>query len=420
MGEIDLKQFLDYYADEKYELSVPSKNIIEGHRGNKKTKKISLSDSLDNPIGSEKLVDLAYKSEKIVLVVEDHTRHSPVYETLVELKKRFSSNGIPWNRVTILVATGTHRMMTDRELGEKFREFTDFSKIIQHNAYDSENIIDYGSFLDVPLKINAVVEADLTVCIGAIVPHRFSGWSGGSKMIVPGVAGYETVFKSHHMAILNSNANVGIAKNKFRSLINEAGKRAGVDFIINYYFDANGKIAGCVSGNPVAAHEEGIKLAEKEVEVIYNRRSDVTFISSYPSVNDFWQSGKALYTADLITKDGGKIVMISPLFEGFGDHPVFAQMLRKNSGKILKELESLSGEDPLAYVAAYAVKKIMEKKEIHIISETEYVEDFKKIGLKITGESEPLEKEVLDKNLKVIVLNNCLILPKIKNQEVFI
>jgi hypothetical protein len=66
------------------------------------------------------------------------------------------------------------------------------------------------------------------------------------------------------------------------------------------------------------------------------------------------------------------------------------------------------------------VKKIMEKKEIHIISETEYVEDFKKIGLKITGESEPLEKEVLDKNLKVIVLNNCLILPKIKNQEVFI
>ena len=175
-----------------------------------------------------------------------------------------------------------------------------------------------------------------------------------------------------------------------------------------------------MSGDPVAAHEEGIRLAEKEVEVIYDRRSDVTFISSYPSVNDFWQSGKALYTADLITKDRGKIVMISPLFEGFGDHPVFAQMLRKNSGEILKELESLSGEDPLAYVAAYAVKKIMEKKEIHIISETEYVEDFKKIGLKITGESEPLEREVSDKNLKVIVLNNCLILPKIKNQEVFI
>ncbi len=407
---------LDYYDERTFKLNLPKENIIKGFKNEEKKEKVLLDKALNNPINSKRLVELAKNAKKILIVVEDHTRHSPIYETLVEIKWRFSLEKIQWNKVAILVATGTHRKMTDLELKEKFKEFKDFSEIIQHDAYNSE-LKEFGSFLDVPLKINSLVDYDLVVCIGAIVPHRFSGWSGGSKMIVPGIAGYETVFKSHHMAILNSSANVGIYNNEFRNLINETGKRVGVNFIINYYFDSNGEIAGCVAGEPVSTHEKGVKLAKKYVETFFNYKSDVTFISSYPSVNDFWQSGKALYTADLITKDSGRIIMISPLFEGFGDHPIFAKKLCKSSDEILESLNNLKGEDPLAFVAAYAVKKIMEKKKISIISETKYSEEFKKIGIDINLEVDSFVNEIVDKNLKVIVLNNTLILPRINGQE---
>ncbi|MBN2218791.1 MAG: DUF2088 domain-containing protein, partial [Kosmotogaceae bacterium] len=347
---------LDYIEGRRVELEVPVDQVILPEFSNQPVEVgTSLTESISMPTGTAPLISLAESAKSILFVVEDHTRHSPVMKTLQQLRTLFESHRISWDKVSLLVATGTHRQMKPEELKEKFGIFSSNTKIIQHNAEETAKMKDFGEFLEVPIKVNEAIEADLTVGIGSIVPHRFSGWSGGAKIVLPGVASYESVFKSHKMAILKSKADVGVFENEFRELIDETGNRVGLDFIINFYYDIHGSIAGTVSGNHVLALREGVELARQQLLRQYRERTDVTVISSYPSITDFWQCGKALYTSDLITKDGGDIVMVSTLDEGFGDHPLFASLLRLEANEILEKLDMITTEDPLAYVAAYAV-----------------------------------------------------------------
>lgn len=409
---------LDYLPGQALNLEVPASNLLEPKINSvRETEQRSLVSSLVNPENSPPFLELAFQAESIVFIVEDHTRHSPVLETLDCLKALFEKEKLPWNRVTLLVATGTHRKMTKMELVDKFGSSVFDTKIIQHEATNEDSMKDYGSYAGVPLKLNRFLEADLTVSIGSIVPHRFSGWSGGAKMVVPGVASYETVFESHRMAILKSEADVGVVENEFRDLIDETGKRVGLDFIINYYYGLDGEVRGCVAGHHVQAHRTGVKLARKELLSEYPQKSDVTVISSYPSTTDFWQGGKALYTADLLTKDGGDIVVVSPLEEGFGDHPLFASLLHKKSTEILVELDRVTTEDPLAYVAAYAVKSIMERKKIHLISDTKHAWKFEKVGLKVRKDLQVTLDQLIGKNTAVAVMRNSLVLPEVDDNK---
>lgn len=409
-----MRMVLDYLTSKDLEFEVSSERLIRPlERSEKRPDHKNLEASLLKPEDSNNLMSMAASSRDIVIIVEDHTRHSPVIETLRYLKRGFEDREISWGKVRLLVASGTHREMTKIEIALKFEEFALDTEIIQHNAYDDSQMRDYGLFMDVPLQINRNIEADLKVAIGSIVPHRFSGWSGGAKMVVPGVASYETVFKSHKMAILKSSANVGVARNEFRELIDEAGLRVGLDFIINYYYGIDGLPKGCVSGNHVSAHRTGVELAKQEVLQVFDQKSDVTVISAYPSVTDFWQGGKALYTADLITKDGGDIVLVAPLEEGFGDHPVFARLLTNRSEEILSELDKLSSDDPLAYVAAYAVKDIMERKRVHIVSDTTYDSLFEFVGLKVHRDLQAVIDSTVISSRTTIVLENSYTLPQV-------
>ena len=197
-----MRMVLDYLTSKDLEFEVSSERLIRPlERSRKRPDHKNLEASLLKPEDSNNLMSMAASSRDIVIIVEDHTRHSPVIETLRYLKRGFEDREISWGKVRLLVASGTHREMTKMEIASKFEEFALDTEIIQHNAYDDSQMRDYGLFMDVPLQINRNIEADLKVAIGSIVPHRFSGWSGGAKMVVTGVAAYETFFKSHKMAI---------------------------------------------------------------------------------------------------------------------------------------------------------------------------------------------------------------------------
>jgi len=413
-----MKFSLDYREKERLQLEVPAGRVLLPTSPVERSEEgSSLRESLLKPFDAAPILELAESAKEIVLIVEDHTRHSPIFETLSFMKSLFVENKIPWSKVSLLVATGTHRQMTSDELSEKFGSFSRDTKIIQHDAEAAGRMEDYGEFLGVPIRINEAVGADLTIGVGSIVPHRFSGWSGGAKIVIPGVSAYETVFLSHRMAILKSRADVGVLDNEFRELIDETGKRVGLDYIINFYYDIEGRIAGCVSGNHVTAHREGVKVAREELLREFPEKADVTVISSFPSVTDFWQCGKALYTSDLVTRNGGDIVMVSSLDEGFGDHPLFASLLKLEVEKILERLDMITTEDPLAYVAAYAVRKVIEKKRIHIVSDTKFADQFNELGLTVHPDIQSVVDRVAPAGKSIAVLQNSLVLPEISNKE---
>lgn len=410
------------YTDSKnLEICLPNANILQVEKTENSKSNLFLNEMIFNAINDNKLfsclIEKAKIANKITIVVDDHTRHSPVKEALEVLREIFKKNSINWEKITLLIATGTHRFMTQDELKNKFGSLLKTTKIVQHDCKNSLYLRSYGEYKGIPILVNEIASADLTLAIGSIVPHRFSGWSGGAKMISPGISGYETIYKSHRMSIVDSNTDIGIIENPFRELIEEIADRVGLDFIINFYYSREGKIAGCVFGKPIEAHREGVRLARKNLEVVLEEKADLTIISSYPSMTDFWQAGKALYTADKITRDGGKIIMVSPLLYGLGDHPLFGDLLRKEKKAILELMDKNESTDPLAYVAAYAVRKILESRRVMICTRKELISIFSGFEIAVTVNIQDTVDEFLSQNpdARIAIFPNSLILPTVKN-----
>ena len=109
--------------------------------------------------------------------------------------------------------------------------------------------------------------------------------------------------------------------------------------------------------------------------------------------------------------------MVSSLDEGFGDHPLFASLLKIEAEKILERLDVITTEDPLAYVAAYAVRKVIEKKRIHIVSNTKFADQFNELGLKVHPDIQSVVDRVATAGKSIAVLQNSLVLPEISNKE---
>jgi len=405
-----------YSKSRELELHVPDKNLVlirvPKSSGPKLATEKMIYQAMENSSGYDYFIKRIDNANNITFIVDDHTRGTPVEATLRFLKNLFDIHHIDWEKVTVLIATGTHRLMTFEELRNKLGDLLNFTKVVQHDCRESTLLESYGEYMGIPIYINKLASADFTLGIGTIVPHRFSGWSGGAKIILPGISGYETIYRSHRMAILQSNVDIGILHNPFRELINEASKRVELDYIINFYYSSEGKIAGCVGGEPVEAHRKGVKLAEKELGFHLEQPADVSIVSSYPSVNDFWQAGKALYVADKVTSEGGKIIMMAPLDDGLGDHPIFGSLLSKEKETILEEMDR-KRDDPLAYVAAYAVRKILESKETLIYTRRDLATVFSKFRIPIVDDVQETINATLNgnPNVKIAILPNSLIFP---------
>ena len=126
----------------------------------------------------------------------------------------------------------------------------------------------------VPVMMNRTVsEADLVIGIGSIVPHRYCGWSGGAKIVQPGVCGEATTVATHLMITLDPGVRLGNVENVVRHEMEAVAERAGLRFIVNTVVSARGDVVSVVAGDPVKAHRAGVRLAEKVCSVAYELAS---------------------------------------------------------------------------------------------------------------------------------------------------
>jgi len=120
----------------------------------------------------------------------------------------------------------------------------------------------------VPILINKhFIDADIRIGIGNIVPHFTSGWSGGSKILLPGLAGAETVAGMHYYGAKTLPNAIGRADNVARELMDDFARKVGLHMIINTVLTRDGKIAGIYSGDPVKAHRKGIEHCKRILAV---------------------------------------------------------------------------------------------------------------------------------------------------------
>jgi nickel-dependent lactate racemase len=292
--------------------------------------------AVEQPIGSPPLSEIARGRRDACVVICDITRPVPNKLILPEILGTLEAAGIVRDKITILVATGLHRPNVGDELIEMVgREIAENYRIENHHGKRLAEHTHLGqSPRGVPIWIDSrYVNADLKITTGLIEPHLMAGFSGGRKVICPGIAALETVRVWHGPQFLeNPKADCGILDgNPVHEENTWIAQRAGCDFIVNVVIDAERRLLKVVAGDMIQAFEEGVRFVRGVVADRVPQEVDVVVTSSagYPLDTTFYQAVKGLTGALPIVKQGGTIILAASLSEGIGS-PEFQRLFDEN------------------------------------------------------------------------------------------
>lgn len=286
----------------------------------------TVAEALANPIGTAPLRELVRPGQHVVIICDDNTRQTPIPLLLSPVVAEFNAAGIPDENIDLLVAYGTHRVMSEDEKRAKLGpEALSRFRVLDHDARDPGQLTCLGrTSRGFEVWVNkAVVEADFVLALGHIVPHRVAGFSGGAKAVQPGVCGELTTGLTHWLSSSYPNREIlGRPENPIRLEMEQIARRAGLKFIVNVVQDSRDRVAACVAGDPILAHRAGCEASRRLLGVKISEVADIVICDSYPADLDFWQANKALFAADLAIRDGGVIILVTPCPEGVSPrHP---------------------------------------------------------------------------------------------------
>jgi nickel-dependent lactate racemase len=296
----------------------------------------SLLQVLNQPNGTPPLSEIAEGRQSACIAICDITRPVPNEMILRPMLEILEAAGIPREKITILVATGLHRPNEGAELIEMVGEYISSNyRIENHHGQElSEHTFLGTSPRGVPIWIDShYVNADLKITTGLIEPHLMAGFSGGRKLICPGIAALETVKVWHGPDFLeNPKADCGILEgNPVHEENTWIGRHTGCDFIVNVVIDSERRPLKWVAGDMVEAFHEGVDFVREVVRDTVAEPVDVvvTSCAGYPLDTTFYQAVKGLTGALPIVKQGGTIILCASLSEGIGS-PQFQQLFKEN------------------------------------------------------------------------------------------
>ncbi len=276
--------------------------------------------ALRKPVGAPRLAELAAGKKSILILVDDYTRITPVHLILPAVLEEIRAAGASNKQVIILVASGTHRPMTTTEKSRRFgSEICSEYRVLDHSHDDLSRLVQLPTTpRGTEIWVNrAVVESDLVVGIGHIVPHRVAGFSGGGKIVQPGVCGAVTTGQTHWLSAQFEGAQImGRIDNPVRREIEDVAKAAGLSFIANAVLDAHGRVVTLACGSSLEAYRAGSLSAMDVFGVPMERTAEIVIADSYPSDMEMWQASKGVYSADLALERGGVLILVTPCTEG--------------------------------------------------------------------------------------------------------
>jgi len=298
----------------------------------------ALNYALDHPVAGPSLSVLARGKRTAAIAVCDITRPAPNSRTLPPLLRRLHASGIPVEGVTILIATGLHRNATPDEIKSIVGpEIASTYRIINH---DARSIADHrylgNTHSGTPVYIDErFLSADLHITLGFIEQHLMLGFSGGRKLIAPGVAAQETIKVIHSPKFMREPlATEGsFEENPLHHELLEMASMARHDFMLDVTLTQDRQISGVFAGSPVQAHAAGVNFLRKTSLGQLPRLADAVITSSagHPLDLTFYQMIKGITAAQHIVKPGGPILIIGECPEGIGS-PEFAQKLAAFTG----------------------------------------------------------------------------------------
>ncbi len=308
-----------HYGQRIINLQIPEKNLVFNLKANDfpppADEREEILRGILEPVGSARLKDLVSKDAKVVIMGDDRTRVTPQDRIIPFVLDELHAAGVKNSQIKIIIGYGTHRPMTEKEIELKYgRELMDQVEIKGHDCHN--NLVDKGvTRRGTHIVVNReVMEADFRIAVGGVLPHHPVGWSGGAKMLLPGIAGVKTTNAMHLLGA--TEQQLGKIITPCREEMEDFAKEVGLHFIVNILQAGKGEILKVVSGHFIEAHREAVRWGEKIFGVKFSRPADITLSSAFPSDYDLTQADKGLFSAELATIHGGEIILLSPCEEG--------------------------------------------------------------------------------------------------------
>lgn len=371
-----------YYGNEKFPFEVPDHAevcVLQPRRVSPAPDPDALiRHAISHPIGAD-LPPLITPSSRICILCDDISRPTPVRPILSRLLPYLFQLGATAEHIFFVLALGSHRTMTPGEVAAKLGEDVCAAyPVYQSSLSRRSDFIDLGKTPDgVPISVyRQVMESDVRIGIGNIVPHNTLGWSGGCKILFPGVTSEETVCKFHLKAMMRGEQRIfGNAENTIRSDVERWTRHIGLHFLINTVLTGSGELYQVVAGDYIQAHRQGVRYAQDVYAVEAPFQPDIVITDSHPSDCDFWQGTKGFNPADALLPDGGAAVLLSPFQEGVGPHPEYPAMIgRDDATEILNRLyqgdfRGFEAADPLAVAVGALLSRMRQRFSMFIYSD---------------------------------------------------
>jgi nickel-dependent lactate racemase len=355
--------------------------------------------ALDHPIASPPLSRLLQPGSKVAVIVDDFTRKTPVAQVLPLVLAQIHAAGVPQTNIRLVTAPGSHRPMTEEEIASKLgRDIASRYTVVNiAGSVDSEMVYLGTSRSGIPAWVNrAVAEADARIGIGMITPHVDAGFTGGAKIILPGVCGIRTVDAFHARAVdIDPNSLGRIESPLRRDLEAFVGEKIPLRFIVNVIVTSEGGIYRCVAGDPVKAHRAGVVFAQEVYGVPFERRFPVVISNAYPYDQDLWQSAKGLSSGDLLTADGGTLILVVAAEEGNSSYPLLPQCIGEDPDTLRNQLSSGTAEDPKAAISGVFFGILKRRVGLILVSGGLSQDDAAKMGIPIYASVEPALERAL-------------------------
>ncbi len=289
----------------------------------------AIREALLNPVDAPSIAELAKGTKRVCIVICDITRPVPNGPILKGLIEQLNANGVTLDRITILIATGLHRPNLGREMREVIGDDWVFDniRIENHFARDKHWMVDLGHTPTdgIPVVLNRhLVDADLRIAVGLVEPHFMAGYSGGRKVIAPGVAGEETIrtFHNHRFMADPLACNGNLLNNPLHRGQLEILKILGKAYAINTIIDEARRMSFVNFGDCEKSHLESVAFVKRYAEVPLERQFNtvVTSAAGYPLDKTYYQTVKGMVAPIQILADGGRMIIASACEEGLGSH----------------------------------------------------------------------------------------------------
>ncbi|MED5415493.1 MAG: lactate racemase domain-containing protein [Candidatus Latescibacterota bacterium] len=327
MGRIPLRTRA-WFGDDEIELPIPDRwtvDVLPPADGP------ALSDQemracLDRALGCDALAQMARGVTSVLIVIDDLGRPTPTHRIAPFVVKTLLAAGVDDGAISFIVATGSHRQLKTDEIERKLG--SDLASRFPVHCHDAchDEMCDLGPLPSgMPVVVNRrVVDADLVIGISCVLPHTLAGFSGGGKIMMPGLAGLRSIAELHSFSPKRQRGDTDSSGRHpdGRELIEAFASRAGLDFSINTVVNTRREVTGLFAGSHIDAHRRAVEHAYKVYQTIVSadvrQNADIVIVNGYPMDADPVQVSKSQWVRRLFP--GAQMILVDDACDGIAYH----------------------------------------------------------------------------------------------------